>query len=156
MTSRANRAAPGWRTFVLGGASSIPLVFGGAIYLLWRDTSLLMFRWLEEIRLSQLILSARNSSAIQSIRLPEWVLYSLPNALWVLALVSAAGLLWRDTKRTWLTIAVVNAACLGVGGEVAQGFDLLPGTFSMTDFVLAAFGAAAGGVVSFLGESYAS
>lgn len=152
MTSRA----PGWRTFLLVGASSIPLAFGGAIYLLWRDTSLLMFRWLEELRLSQLILSARNSSAIQHVCLPDWVLYSLPNALWVLALVSAAGLLWRDTKRTWLTIAVVTAACLGVGGEVAQGLDLLPGTFSMTDVVLAAFGAAAGGVVSFLGESYAS
>src|SRR5262245_21021918 len=107
MTSRAKRAAPRRRTFVLVGASSIPLVFGGAIYLLWRDTSLLMFRWLEELHLSQLILSARNSSAIQSVRLPDWVLYSLPNALWVLALVSAAGLLWRDTKRTWLTIAVV-------------------------------------------------
>lgn len=155
MTSRANRAAPGWRTFVLVGASSIPLVFGGAIYLLWRDTSLLMFRWLEEFRLSQFILGARNSTAVQSVRLPDWVLYSLPNALWVLALVSATGLLWRDTERTWLTIAVAIAACLGVGGEVAQGLDLLPGTFSMTDLVLAAIGAAAGGAVSFLGDSYA-
>ena len=155
MTSRANRAAPGWRIYVLVGASCIPLVFGGAIYLLWRDTSLLMFRWLEELRLSRLILSARNSTAVQNVRLPDWALYSLPNALWVLALVSAAGLLWRGTERTWLTLAVATAACLGVSGEIAQGLELLPGTFSMTDLALAALGAAAGGAVSFLGDNYA-
>jgi hypothetical protein len=115
----------------------------------------MMFRWSEELRLSQFILSARSSAAVQSVRLPDWALYSLPNALWVLALVSAAGLLWRGTEQTWLTIAVATAACLGVGGEVAQGLELLPGTFSMTDAVLAALGAAAGGVVAFLGDSHA-
>lgn len=156
MDSKAGRRSPGWRTFLLPGASTIPLLLGGVIYLLWRDTSLLMFLWLEELGLSEAIANARSSSLLQATRPPAWVVFSLPNALWVLALVSSAGLLWRGTRRPWLKIAVTIAACFGVGAEVAQGLGVLPGTFSITDVALAATGAAIGGAFSFAGESYAT
>lgn len=156
MTSRTERAIPEWRLLLLVGVSTIPLVLGGAIYLIWRDTSLLMFRWVEKLHVSSIIFTARECSVARGAHLPDWVLYSLPNALWVLSLVSTAGLLWRGAGRTSLTIAVITAACLGLGGEVAQGLTLLPGTFSMTDLMLATLAALAGGALALLGDTHAT
>lgn len=125
----------------------LPLLLGGGIYILWRSPGLLMFRWLESFHLGWLVSSARGSHLVQSIRPAQWVLFSLPNALWVLSLVTAAGLLWGGTRAT-NALAVGIAALIGVGAEVAQALGLLPGTFSAIDLLTAVLAAAVGILLS--------
>lgn len=116
----------------------LPILLGGIIYVLFRSTKLLMFRWFEFIGIMPFILHLR----IHHVILPGWVLYSLPDALWVYSLSLFIGILWYngDKGRLWI-IFLFSLAC-GAGAECAQYFHLIPGCFDLIDLcfqILATF-----------------
>jgi hypothetical protein len=64
--------------------------------------------------------------------LPEWLLYSLPDGLWVYAITSWVIMIWnRDPPLAWLVIG----AALGIGGELGQVIGIVPGTYQHLDMV---------------------
>ena len=63
---------------------------GGGIYLLWRSTTLLMFGWLKAIGLYDMVLRLRPDDKVDS-----WLVYSLPDGLWLFAYILLMGVLWR-------------------------------------------------------------
>lgn len=66
---------------------------GGFIYLLYRSLTLRMFSWLKTLGLYQMVLSWRESLGL--CHLPNWVIYSLPDGLWMGAyLLLMYMLLW--------------------------------------------------------------
>jgi len=75
---------------------------------------------------------------------PRWFSYSLPDALWTYACISLILIYWREGpffyKALWLGIAIT----LGVGFEVGQLLNIVPGTFCVSDliFSIAAIGLA--------------
>jgi hypothetical protein len=114
----------------------VPLLVGGVVYVCWRDPNLLMFKWFGALGLERSIESLRAVTAAGQ-GLPHWVLYSLPDGLWVYALTALMVLLWRGTKSLpakafWLSLGLL----LGAGAELGQLAGLLPGAFDRVDLIV--------------------
>ena len=149
---RAGVASPPGVRFVLVFCVA-PIVVGGLIYLAFRDEHLLMFRWAEWLGFGRLITAARLYSLRHGGALPEWVLYSVPDGVWVFASTAFFTRLWHDGH--WLVRAfwISLGPALAMGGELGQALGIVPGTYDPADllfyFVAAmlAFGAAQVAVV---------
>jgi hypothetical protein len=113
------------------------MLLGGVIYILWRDPALLMFKWFRVLGLEPLVLQLRlESSAVEPV-LPRWILYSVPDGLWVYALTAFMAHAWAGSpsspfKTFWLSLGLV----LGAGSELGQLAHVVPGTFDWTDFLI--------------------
>jgi hypothetical protein len=119
-----------------------PLGLGGFIYLSWRPTGLLMFDWAEALGLGSVLAAWRGAVAPSGELVPEAVLYSLPDALWVYALTAWFSRTWPSPRLRgkWLGAGLA----LGVGGELGQLAGVVPGTFDPVDLVGCAAAAGAG------------
>jgi hypothetical protein len=112
----------------------LPMLLGLAVYTLWRSTSLLLFRAYRWTGLYPLILAVRAHVAAVKQSIPNPILYSLPDAMWVYACTVALGYLWRNhpsalTRWSWTALPVLIA----VGSEFGQLLKLVPGTFDWMD-----------------------
>ena len=122
----------------------LPVALGAAIYLLFRSPSLMVFEWVRFAGARELFWRARLATAQLGKALPAWVLFSVPDALWVYALTAGLAAVWAGARsfgaRTWIAAGVV----LGAGGELGQWIGFVPGTFDFLDLALssAAYAAA--------------
>ena len=98
-----------------------PTFIGTAVYVGWRSTDLLVFRWIEFCNLTAFVFRP-------TIALPEWLLYSLPDGCWVYATTSWMLLIWKR----WVPWAWVGVA-LAVVAEFGQLFGFVPGTYQTLD-----------------------
>ena len=120
------------------------VTLGATIYLLWRSPGLLVFRWAAWLGLASPLAGARSAVAVVRPVLPDWFLFSAPDALWTYALTVVLVAVWRGAVGwaavAWCAVPLV----LGGGGEIAQALGILPGTFDPTDLSLSlvAFAAA--------------
>jgi hypothetical protein len=98
-----------------------PLILGAGIYLLFRDTSI--------IKLA--LLSHNYNSDYFS---PGWVIYNLPDFLWLYSLFASLAL-WihasHKTLRAYIFISFIGTLL----SEVLQKFNLLFGTFDPFDLL---------------------
>jgi hypothetical protein len=110
-----------------------PILIGAVIYILWRSKNLFVFRWLEMAGLAQIVTAAREYGFFYRSSIPQIVLYSLPDALWVYSYTAALALIWeRDLSRQrliWILLPTVTA----VGAEFVQFFHIISGTFDWSD-----------------------
>lgn len=113
----------------------IPLFIGGLIYILFRSNTLNMFNWFETLGMDQIIKDLRGLFLLLKPNIPEWVYYSLPNALWVYSFTSGILLIWGKSLTFWLITPVL----FGVLVEFAQYFQIFPGTADIMDFVTGLF-----------------
>jgi hypothetical protein len=121
----------------------IPLLVGGAIYVVGRSRALRMFTWFEALHLDGFVQSLRDSYGAQFATLPAWILFSLPDGAWVYSFALSMGLLWIDTNpRAALSLAAIGPA-LGIGGELGQLASIVPGTFDVTDLLVSSAAAIA-------------
>jgi hypothetical protein len=119
----------GWTALVV-----FPLLLGGAIYLGFRTEQLLMFGAAEHLGMGDTVRRYRHAVAPLRESLPDWVVFSLPNALWTFSMLCFFAVLWRTHRvflATWTGIAVTFSA----GAELLQAAALVPGTFSVADLV---------------------
>lgn len=99
----------------------LPILIGASIYVGWRSTNLLVFRWIEFCGLSEFVVRP-------AVELPEWILYSLPDGCWVYSATSWMMLIWnRPVPWTW--VAVV----LAVAAEFGQLLGVVEGTYQTLD-----------------------
>jgi hypothetical protein len=113
----------------------LPLLVGGGIYLAWRDTSLLMFHWLDAVGGLAPLHPLRVAAAPLRPSLPDWLLFSVPDGAWVYACVAFFGRLWLDGPRLARAFWTGLGPALAIGGEVGQIVGLVPGTFDVADVV---------------------
>lgn len=85
------------------------LFMGGCLYLLYRSDSLVMFRWCQSLEVYDFIVSLRPQAHYDN-----WLVYSLPDGLWMLAYVLLMGAIWNfNVKRVfghlclWLLLLLV-------------------------------------------------
>ncbi len=109
-----------------------PLVSGGAIYLLYRETDLRVFQWADFMGIAAAVEWGRQ--LVGSIRPPNLVIYSLPGALWLYAFTSLMALVWRGSSEfrpriLWMLVP----ACVAAGSEGVQWLGLTDGTFDLGD-----------------------
>jgi len=120
-----------------------PITVGGLIYIRWRESNLLMFRWLRNLGLETLVAWLRAGAGTVADGWPYWAVYSLPDGLWVYALTALMILFWRDArspiKVVWLSLGVL----LGAGSELGQLAGIVPGSFDVIDLLVCLFAAAA-------------
>lgn len=107
---------------------------GGLIYLAFRSETLLMFRWGEKLGLGNMITQIRSISA-DYLPLPQWVLFSLPDGLWVLSYVFAMAAIWVCdlTSHRFLFFLIPFIA---IGSEILQSIGLVQGSFDWIDLFL--------------------
>ena len=105
-------------------ASVLMLLIGGLTYLLFRPTTLVLF---------QLVRLMGLEDAVMRWRMPEFVVYCLPNGLWAAAyvLLIHALLMGQPAKTRLLAVAVIPL--VGAGAEAMQAFGFLPGTYDNGD-----------------------
>ncbi len=117
-----------------------PILLGGAVYVLWRTETLVMFRWFEMAGLSDWVSAARRMAAnLDSVSFPGWFLYSFPDAAWVYSFSMFIGLLWCDVASPKLVVALMlTGPVLAIAGEAGQAFGAVPGTFDVVDLGLSA------------------
>ena len=112
----------------------LPLILGGLIYILFRSDSLLMFQWFDYIGLQQSITTARQSFG--HIYLPSWIIYSLPDALWIFSFISIMLTIWRDKFTRQSIFWIFIAPTIGILSEIGQAFHFIRGTFDIIDLTL--------------------
>lgn len=78
---------------------------------------------------------------MQSIHLADWVVYSLPDGLWMYSFVLSVLSIWNfkidQSSRLWLYTAI----CVGLGFEGMQGFVKGLGVFDWHDLIFMIIGA---------------
>jgi hypothetical protein len=114
----------------------LPIIVGGLVYICWRDPALLMFKWFRALGVEPLVLQLRVAAAATEPGLPRWLIYSLPDGLWVYAFTAFMAHAWSESpsspvKTFWLSLGVV----LGAGSELGQLVHIVPGTFDWIDFI---------------------
>jgi hypothetical protein len=113
----------------------LPLALGAGIYVGWRSTDLMVFRWVEVAGASGLVVRS-------AVPLPSWVLYCLPDGCWVYAYTSWMLAIWGRSG-PWVYSGVV----LAVGAEFGQLVGFVPGTYDTLDVVFYLAGFILAGVV---------
>ena len=111
-----------------------PLLIGGLTYILFRADSLLMFRWFDNIGLKEIIKTARQS--IGHSNLPDWTIFSLPDAFWIFSFTSFMLIIWQDKYTAQSIPWIFIAPTIGLFSELGQAFHLIRGTFDLTDLIL--------------------
>ena len=120
--------------------SGLAIFVGGLIYILLRPSEHLFFRWISIAGLDQLVSPARSLSPLFSQLLPEWFVYSLPNALWAFAYALLITGIWSDS-RSWLRYFWIGSIpFLVLGFELLQFPGIIPGTFCIQDIALGLLG----------------
>ena len=113
---------------------ALPILLGGVIYVCWREPNLLMFRWLRALGLESKVDNLRFLTAPARSFIPHWMIYSLPDGLWVYALTALMIFLWRnETSLTGRFIWISLGPLLGAGAEIGQLAGFVPGTFDFAD-----------------------
>lgn len=120
-----------------------PILAGGLIYICWRDPTLLMFRWFETLGLTTFVTELRAAWDPAEASLPRWVVYSLPDGLWVYAVTAFMAHVWRGSRSSvlaaaWISLGVV----IGAGSELGQLAGIVPGAFDPMDFLFSILAAA--------------
>lgn len=111
------------------------LILGGLIYISFRVDSLMMFKWFENFSLRKPIDSLREMTLVHKSLLPDWMLYSLPDGLWVFSYVSLILLLWGNKLSSFNIIWIFLMPIFAIASEVGQLLSLIPGTFDIIDLI---------------------
>lgn len=117
----------------------LSLLTGGLLYVIFRADTLRMFEWFELARLDFFVYALRDSFGGYSESLPNWILFSLPDGLWVFSFVTLMLLIW-DTLTLNSLKWFITVPLFAFGSEIGQLLNLLPGTFDSLDLTFYALG----------------
>ena len=106
-----------------------PLLIGGMIYILFRNESLIMFNWFDNLGVLEQIKELRAAINPMKSILPTWIYYSLADGLWTYAFVSAYLIYYKVDY--WLLLPFL----LSIGVEILQYLQLFQGTFDVIDLL---------------------
>ena len=109
------------------------LIAGGAVYLLFRPQTLLMFHVADRLGLTPAIHSLR--AATGDLRLPRILTESVPAGLWSAAYVLLIDSLFRRQPVKHRILAASIIPLLGAASEIMQRWHILPGTFDWSDLL---------------------
>ncbi len=120
--------------------SGLAIFIGGLIYIFLRPSEHLFFGWIRLAGLDQWISPARSLSPWLGQLFPDWIIFSLPNALWAFAYTMLITSIWSGSK-SWLKYFwMASIPLLVLGFEILQYPGLIPGTFCIQDIVFGVLG----------------
>ncbi len=125
MQTERHKRQKGLRLSLLS-VSMLCFLVGTLIYLLFRSTDMYMFVPLKASGTLGYIIALRES--LPAINLPEWIIYSLPDGLWLLAYVLLIEVIWWAEDSPWKTAFQYSLPMMAIIAEFAQMSNLFPGT----------------------------
>jgi hypothetical protein len=113
----------------------LPTFIGFLIYIFFRTKELIFFKWLSVF--SSEIDSIRHYSLGIKHYIPQWIYYSLADALWTYSLTSLIMIYWINDKKNGLIIWLFIVFIFTILYEVLQIFKLpfINGTFDFYDLI---------------------
>lgn len=114
---------------ILGIANCL---LGGVIYILLRSKCIIFLSWLDAIGATPVVdrLRLYTYGCISN----EFILFSLPDGLWLLSYILIMGYVWHmDIRRT--ALFVMPLAAFAIGCEILQRVGLVSGTFDWNDIL---------------------
>ena len=109
------------------------LLVGGSIYLLFRDASLLLFKWCELIHILVKVDMVR--LAVGDVILSDFIKYSLPDGLWIASYITVMDVVWKNKSQRIKLCWVMFLPIIAIASELLQLAGLLVGTFDILDLL---------------------
>jgi hypothetical protein len=114
----------------------LPIFLGASIYLLFRKDTLLVFSWIDYVGASDIVFFMRDNVCFIHKYIPDFVLYSLPNAIWVYSGTVALIIIWKKYPNNsfsflWVSLLFIYA----IVAEIMQLIGIVKGTFCTVDIV---------------------
>lgn len=122
------------KKLILTILSVASLAIGAVIYLMFRIQTLIIFEWIELLQLSDTVEILRDKSAPLYDKLPAWIIYSLPNGLWIYSLIISMKIIWDDHKKAFF-IYCLSIIAIALLIELGQAIDIIIGTFDLYDIL---------------------
>ena len=116
----------------------LPIIIGGFIYLISRQKTILLFDWIEFIKIDN------ESDVIREFfthyYIPGWIKFNLPDLLWVFGFTSVMLIIWKNVNSRIRYVYIILPLCIGVLSEILQFYIPNLGTFDFTDILFYIFG----------------
>ena len=116
-------------------SSVIALILGSLIYLCFRSDTLLMFQWLDSTLIKSFVSLLRQNTIPFSKYLPHWMLYSLPDGLWLFSYVTILRQVWGYRLSKQNIFWVIFIPGIAIASEIGQMVEIVPGTYDVLDLV---------------------
>lgn len=113
--------------------SFLLLGIGGSIYLLFRPKTLLMFKWVESLGLSEHIDRLRDM--VSHITLNHITLYSLPDGLWLASYIIVVNTIVSKNNKHNLLFWSLLLPLIAIVFELLQIPGIIPGVFDLFDLI---------------------
>ncbi len=117
----------------------LSLAAGLFIYLVWRDISSPFYHWASLLGFNPQVDFLRD--ALTGITVPSWVVYSLPDGLWMFSFILLMMTIWDfDLNRHsifWIAVAIA----IGFLIEITQMYFYVLGRFDWMDMFFLSLGA---------------
>ena len=113
----------------------IPVILGGIIYAIYRTENLKMFKWFKELGIYNEIKNIRDNDGVKTVKMPDWIIYSLPDALWLLSLNFIILIFWKFKINKHSIIWIISTTIIGLYSEIGQYLKIIPGTFDYKDLI---------------------
>ncbi len=95
-----------------------------------------MFKWFQNLGIGNEINEIRKLTIPLSKSLPDWILYSLPDGLWVFSYMALMLFIWNRNITAQNILWFFLVPILAIGSEVFQYLKFLPGTFDPKDLLI--------------------
>ncbi len=114
---------------------AVSIICGLVIYIECRQ-ALNVHYWTRHNDLNSFVCYIKCVFNVNCIDLPSWVIYSLPNALFIFSFTFLMLNIWNFHVGVDNMVWALIIPILGVGSEFAQLFTFIPGVFDPADLVL--------------------
>jgi len=124
------------RRLIIATAGILALFIGGMIYVLWRPDSLVMFKWFKVFGLNSKLYNYRIWARSYRRFLPNFLVYSLPQALWLFSGILIFRSIWTSDENKNFLIWGATILITALGFEFGQYIHWVPGRFDLFDVLL--------------------
>jgi len=107
-----------------------------SIYVLFRPTSLLLFHWINYFGFMDEIFIFRSYFSFIKDIIPFYLIYSVPFGLWIISYMIFIKIIWGESKSYSYDIFFWSVPIISFISEMFQYFDVISGTFDLTDLVI--------------------
>ena len=120
------------KTYIL--LSALLISIGELVYILYRPLTLYMFKPLEVMGLLDDVRALRSAHWLPPIEtVPEWVVYSLPDGMWLLSYMFAMEFIWNNDGKHIRLFFVWAMPVAIIAHEFCQLMGLASGTWDILD-----------------------
>lgn len=109
---------------------------GEMIYVLYRPLNLRMFYPFKKTGTLHIIENVRNAGLFpDKDSVPEWIMYNLPDGLWLLAYLMFMEVIWIDSNPVTKSLFVWGMPVVIITSEVLQYWSVIEGTWDVGDVI---------------------